>query len=123
MTSPNPSFVNQQTLSKFPLELIHALNQAYLLHLLATDPESIIPPGKTLLSMLAHAQIGPNESEERGGQDAALLSRVKEVAHKAFWNEACTCSCAVSEADREVVCYFRPWNLFRRPSPLSNYLA
>lgn len=86
---PNSSFVNQQTLSTLPLELIHALNQACLLHLLATDPESVLPPGKTPLSMLAHAQVGlPDEPPGRGGQDTALLGRVKEVAHKAFWTEA-----------------------------------
>lgn len=100
---PNSSFFSQQTLSTLPLELIHALNQAYLLHHLATDPESVLPPGKTLLSMLAHAQVGlPNEPPGRGDQDTALLDRVKEVAHKAFWTEVRSHSCTGFETDKKL---------------------
>ena len=100
-SGPNSSFATQQTLSTLPLELIHALDQAYLLHLLATDPESVLPPGKTPLSMLAHAQVGlPDKPSGRGDQDTALLGRVKEVAHKAFWTEVCSHFCAGSETDK-----------------------
>ena len=101
-SGPNSSFASRQTLSTLPLELIHALDQAYLLHLLATDPESVLPAGKTPLSMLAHAQVGlPDEPSGRGDQDTALLGRVKEVAHKAFWTEVRSHSCASSETETD----------------------
>ena len=106
------TFVSQQALSTLPLELIHALDQAYLLHLLATDPESVLPPGKTPLSMLAHAQVGlPNEPPGRGDQDTALLGRVKEVAHKAFWTEVRSHSCAGSETEEKLFLIVGPRSL------------
>lgn len=80
--------------AQLPAELMDALNQTYFLHLLLTDPGSVIPPGKSLLSMLIHANFVPggNEAEGKGkAKDAheAMVDRVKEVAHKAFWAEVC----------------------------------
>ncbi|KAF5321837.1 hypothetical protein D9619_001866 [Psilocybe cf. subviscida] len=76
-----------------PVELMDALNQTYFLHLLLTDPGSVIPPGKSLLSMLVQANFVPggNEAEGKGkAKDAHedMVDRVKEVAHRAFWAEA-----------------------------------
>lgn len=75
-----------------PVELMEALNQTYFLHLLLTDPGSVIPPGKSLLSMLIHANFVPGGNEAEGkAKDAheAIADRVKEVAHRAFWAEVC----------------------------------
>src|SRR6266481_729049 len=35
-----------------PPELIEQINEVYLLHKLATDPSKVLPPGKSLLSLL-----------------------------------------------------------------------
>ena len=86
MTSfQDTAFRNGPYLS-LPAELFEALNSTYFLHRLATQPETVIPPGKTLLSMLLHSRI--NE-DSKGKSDKDLLERVKEVAHEAFWNEVC----------------------------------
>ncbi|KAJ3528840.1 hypothetical protein NMY22_g9248 [Coprinellus aureogranulatus] len=69
-----------------PYELVESLNQVYFLHLLATEPERVIPPGKTLLSMMIHSRM--NTEKNKGDQAGNLLERVQEVAHRAFWNEA-----------------------------------
>ncbi|KAK7687145.1 hypothetical protein QCA50_009648 [Cerrena zonata] len=66
-----------------PAELVETLNQTWLLHQLATDPEAILPPGKSLLSVAidpeAHASEDPT---------AALRSQVEDMVHKVFWDEA-----------------------------------
>ncbi|KAF5380441.1 hypothetical protein D9615_004479 [Tricholomella constricta] len=67
-------------MSSLPPELLHVLNQAYFLHLLATDPGKAIPPGKSLLSMMARAPAAPEPSP--------LHATVEKVVHKAFWDEA-----------------------------------
>ncbi|KAF8967825.1 hypothetical protein BDZ97DRAFT_1903110 [Flammula alnicola] len=70
-----------------PFELVENLNQTYFLHLLVTDPAKVVPPGKSLLSMMMHANFKVSD-EPKDDQQAAILDRVKEVAHRAFWNEA-----------------------------------
>ena len=57
---------------------ISDMEQTYFLHLLVNDPARVIPPGKSLLSMVAHANVSP----------PPLVDRVKQVAHRAFWDEA-----------------------------------
>ncbi|KAG5648507.1 hypothetical protein DXG03_003118 [Asterophora parasitica] len=56
------------------------LQQAYFLHVLATDPAKLIPPGKSLLSLMARAPEPPPPS--------ALHARVEQAVHNAFWDEA-----------------------------------
>ncbi|KAJ6593983.1 hypothetical protein B0H19DRAFT_1205374 [Mycena capillaripes] len=58
-----------------PNELVQVLNQTYFLHLLATEPETVIPDGKTMLSMMAHSP-------------AQLHDRVEKAVHVAFWRQA-----------------------------------
>ncbi|OCH91654.1 hypothetical protein OBBRIDRAFT_833997 [Obba rivulosa] len=66
-----------------PVELVDALNHTYFLHLLATDPEKILPPGKSLLSMMVrpHAQ-------KPDGAVPSLKDRVTDIVQRAFWDEA-----------------------------------
>ena len=52
------------------------MEQTYFLHLLVNDPARVIPPGKSLLSMVAN--ISEHEQQDR----------VSQVAHRAFWDEA-----------------------------------
>jgi len=70
-------------------DLIHALNQAYFLHVLATDPDKLIPPGKSLLSMMAHSHLHQSSTSHTQNSDsvAVLHDRVEEAVHRAFWNE------------------------------------
>lgn len=70
-----------------PSELVEIFDQAYFLHLLATDPSKVIPPGKSLLSMMSRSQQAPESSTAKAREEAALRDRVEGVVHKAFWSE------------------------------------
>ncbi|KAJ6499976.1 hypothetical protein C8R47DRAFT_1183953 [Mycena vitilis] len=70
---------------KLPSELLQILNQAYFLHVIATEPETVIPAGKSLLSMMAHSHLKLQDTAE----PAALLhDKVEHAVHGAFWNQA-----------------------------------
>jgi hypothetical protein len=76
--SPRPALDS----SVLPLELWHTLSDVYLLHNLATAPATILPPGKSLLSTITHA----NRDTESVTRDP-LRTRVETMVHKAFWDE------------------------------------
>ena len=67
-----------------PVELVEALNHTFFLHLLATDPERVLPPGKSLLSMMSTPRTN---LQSQDGDLPKLEERVKDVVHKAFWKE------------------------------------
>lgn len=67
-----------------PLELVNVLNHAYFLHILATDPEQVLPPGKSLMSVLLRPHA-PNGSAD--GPSSSLHDKVEDMIRKAFWNE------------------------------------
>ncbi|KAI6125732.1 hypothetical protein EV401DRAFT_1061128 [Pisolithus croceorrhizus] len=66
-----------------PVELVEILDRTYFLHLLATDPEQVLPPGKSLLSTMSR----PHAVAE-GDPKPSLRHRVEHMMHKAFWDEA-----------------------------------
>ncbi|KZP18732.1 hypothetical protein FIBSPDRAFT_920337 [Athelia psychrophila] len=67
-----------------PLELVDSFNHAYFLHLLATDPAQVLPPGKSLLSVLSRSPAAAD-----GAKDAeSIQNKVEQMMRKAFWNEA-----------------------------------
>ncbi|KAG6915456.1 hypothetical protein DXG01_011360 [Tephrocybe rancida] len=70
-----------------PTEL---LQQAFFLHALATDSTKVLPPGKSLLAMMARAPPAPAPS--------ALHARVEHVVHAAFWDEALNSLCSPEPA-------------------------
>lgn len=77
-----------------------SVNQTYFLHLLVNDREKVVPPGKSLLSMMIHANFRLPQDDNRDDEKdphAALVHRVKEAAHKAFWREVCVSNikCAI----------------------------
>ena len=78
-TSPRLPF-SFNTPTALPMELYGLLDQAYHLHMLATDPQAVIPPGKSLLSVLSrpHAERHP---------PSVLHERVGDMVHRAFWDE------------------------------------
>ena len=63
--------------------LLDLIEQTHFLRMLLTDPDRVIPPGKSLLSMLTNAKL--NEEKE-----SAILDGVTQVAHRAFWDEVCS---------------------------------
>ncbi|KAJ7178476.1 hypothetical protein C8R43DRAFT_871689 [Mycena crocata] len=67
-----------------PQELLEILNQTYFLRILATEPETVIPDGKSLFSMMAHSRLKPESTEPV----AVLHDRVEKAIHDAFWNQA-----------------------------------
>ena len=76
---PAPTFPHN-TLQQ--AELAHALNQIWILHRLSTEPDTIVPPGKSLLSVT----INP-EAYTDNDPMAPLRSQVENVVYKAFWDE------------------------------------
>lgn len=88
--SPHPSRPNPRlpfslaAPTALPVELYDLLDQAYRLHVLATDPKSLLPPGKSLLSALSRSH-----SENAHGA-SELHDRVEGIVHKAFWDEVGT---------------------------------
>ncbi|PPQ63473.1 hypothetical protein CVT24_005130 [Panaeolus cyanescens] len=88
MSSELPHILNDASASILPLELVQSLNQAYFLHLLVTEPSKVIPPGKSLLSMMQHANFQVPGEVKQDDKSKEILERVTNVAHKAFWDEA-----------------------------------
>jgi hypothetical protein len=78
-------FFLTSSIDMLPGELVQILNDAYFLHVLATDPAKVIPPGKSLLSMMVRSQ----HREQSTAPDAITIlhDKVEEAVHKAFWNE------------------------------------
>ncbi|KAG6876787.1 hypothetical protein C0992_011749 [Termitomyces sp. T32_za158] len=56
------------------------LQQAFFLHVLATEPARVLPPHKSLLAMMARAPSA--------AQPSAIHARVERVVHQAFWDQA-----------------------------------
>ena len=71
-----------------PPELVNDLNQVYFLHLLASDPDKVVPPGKSILSMLSRPRTGTQSGKDEENDPAAELQKqVEKMIHKAFWDE------------------------------------
>lgn len=88
MSQVAPALIRHGSTTVLPVELVQILNQAYFLHLLATDPAKVVPPGKSLLSMMTSAHIGGQQSSK--DQTAALHDKVAQVVDTAFWNGVCS---------------------------------
>jgi hypothetical protein len=71
------------TQASLPLELVDTLNHAYFLHVLAIDPAKVLPPGKSILSMISR----PHTQSEQGEHSLPKLqAKVEDIAHRAFWD-------------------------------------
>ena len=64
-----------------PAEIYQSLNYVHLLHSLAVNPNNVLPPGKSLLSVLSQPYA------QGDSQNAALRKRVETMVHKAFWDQ------------------------------------
>jgi hypothetical protein len=83
LTGPHPLLRSLPPLTHLPADLLDLLNQTYFLHLLANDPSKVLPPGKSLLSVLSR----PSVRQKRDDDPPALQEKVEEMIHKAFWDE------------------------------------
>jgi len=83
LTAPHPLLRSLPTLTRVPADLLDLLNQTYFLHLLANDPSKVLPPGKSLLSVMS----GPSVRQKRDDEPPRLQDKVEEMIHKAFWDE------------------------------------
>lgn len=83
LAAPHPLLRSLPPLTHLPADLLDLLNQTYFLHLLANDPSKVLPPGKSLLSVLSR----PNVRQKRDDEPPRLQDRVEEMIHKAFWDE------------------------------------
>ncbi len=66
------------------------LNDIYFLHTLANSPEMLIPPGKSLRSVLSGSQAAAalgDTSDASGSSFPSLQQKVEEIAKQAFWDE------------------------------------
>ncbi|KAF9566700.1 hypothetical protein CPC08DRAFT_657283 [Agrocybe pediades] len=88
MSVAHHTLVSNAAVNSLPLELVDALNQTYFLHLLVTDPKKVIPPGKSLVSMLAHAKFKLADEKHQNETQTKIMNHVKEIAHRAFWKDA-----------------------------------
>ncbi|KAI0311619.1 hypothetical protein OF83DRAFT_742947 [Amylostereum chailletii] len=82
--SPHPLLRSLPPATFLPAELLDILNHTYFLHLLATDSAQVLPPGKSILSMMSK----PHARQPSTGEIPTLQEKVEEVIHKAFWDEA-----------------------------------
>jgi len=83
LTAPHPLLRSLPPLTHLPADLLDLLNQTYFLHLLANDPSKVLPPGKSLLSVLSR----PGVTQKRDDEPPRLQDKVEEMIHKAFWDE------------------------------------
>ena len=83
LAAPHPLLRSLPPLTHLPSDLLDLLNQTYFLHLLANDPSKVLPPGKSLLSVLSR----PNVQQKRDDEPPRLQDKVEEMIHKAFWDE------------------------------------
>ncbi|KAH9924481.1 uncharacterized protein B0H18DRAFT_1095137 [Fomitopsis serialis] len=68
-----------------PTGLVEVLNYSYFLHLLVTDQDRVLPPGKSLLSVMS--KPGAMGHGGADGELPHLKDRIQDVVHKAFWDE------------------------------------
>ena len=83
LTVPHPLLRSLPPVTHLAADLLDLLNQTYFLHLLANDPSKLLPPGKSLLSVLSQ----PNKRQRRDDEPPTLHDKVEEMIHKAFWDE------------------------------------
>ena len=80
------------------MSLLDLIAQTHFLRVLLTDPESVIPPGKSLLSVLTDTNF--NKETE-----APILHTVTQVAHRAFWSEVGTATNVQSDSNIYIYIY------------------
>lgn len=74
----------------FPSEFNALLNDAHLLHLLATRPHLVLPPGKSLVSVFSSA-ISPHA--DPGNSKNALEQKISKMVKDSFWLEVSLSPC------------------------------
>jgi hypothetical protein len=80
-----PILIQYDANAVFPLELVQEMNQAYFLHLLARNPEEVLPPGKSLISIATQEKLG-HRTRENENEKADVQEQVAKAMHAAFWD-------------------------------------
>ena len=80
--------------AEFALE--EEINEVFFFHTLATVPEEIIPPGKSLRSAITRSEgrslfddtpPSSSSSSAEAKKNPSLQQKISEIVHKAFWDE------------------------------------
>lgn len=82
---PNSQQYHPHGLSPSFLQFENMIGDGQLLHLLATRPESVLPPGKRITSIFSDASAIQGDSSK--SVKSPVEERVSEIVHKAFWDE------------------------------------
>ncbi|CCM05001.1 uncharacterized protein FIBRA_07200 [Fibroporia radiculosa] len=85
LSMPLLSTISLPQSALLPQELLDHLNHAYFVHVMATEPQRLLPPGKSLLSAMLRPHLA---NRERDGLLPTLHDRVEDLVHRAFWDEA-----------------------------------
>lgn len=80
-----PILIEYDADAVFPLELVQEMNQAYFLHELARNPKEVLPPGKSLISIVTQEKLGRRIGENQD-QKTDVQEQVTKVIHAAFWD-------------------------------------
>ena len=87
-TEPSPPFSTPLLRMSIPEDtaipgpLLMAIDAAYLFHLLARDPQKVLAPGKSLLSVLAGLNLMVTRTLESPSEKF-----VRKTMHQAFWDQ------------------------------------
>lgn len=80
-----PVLIHPDLSMNLPLELIRAVNRTYLLHLLTIDPDTVLPPGKSLIAVITQENLGRLEDDEKI-ETTSPHKQVTKVMQRAFWD-------------------------------------
>lgn len=90
MSATSTTVTSHAAFALLPTEIVESIQRTYFLHLLVNDPDKVVPAGKSVLSMMQHANFRlSGDQADKKDQETALFERVKDAAHKAFWTEVC----------------------------------
>src|SRR5258708_15519650 len=83
LTVPHPLLRSLPPVTHLPADLLDLLNQTYFLHILANDPSKLLPPGKSLLSVLSQ----PNKRQRRDNCPTTMPYKNQKLIHQTFSDE------------------------------------
>ena len=102
-----------------PSSLVPVLDSAYLFHLLARDPQKVVAPGKSLLSVLAGLNQAVAHTLESPSE-----KYVRRTMHQAFWDQVnIHLHVPLDHSCVDTVSFFRPSKHFLRRYHLHRSVA
>lgn len=92
----HPVLAQHRLSALLPPDLVSAVNHAYFLHLLATNPKHVVPSGKSLISIVTQEKLGDSRRDDRDPK-AKLQQRVAQTMHAAFWDSVSCTYCSLRD--------------------------